>query len=187
MEKLTVNAHQIDRDAYVKKNELMSHFDKAFGTQLMKSEADDLTFLDIIMAASQKASPFDIYAEIKSVVGHGVTQEQKKFLYKFFPFFSATDPDDDYEAMIDVLETAISKTERAVAKGLKFVDGTSMCICDENGLVAVATYHREPFSILRVQAVASDEMQAILVQNGKILILEVVNSEEKFSNPFEQE
>ena len=48
---------------------------------------------------------------------------------------------------------------------------------------ALASYYRHPLSILRMQRLGDEPMQAMLVQNGSILILEVVTSEEDLFVP----
>lgn len=164
-----VSVHLIDSDAYILKNKLMCRFDKHYGTNLMSYDADDLSFLDIIMSVDTP-DPLDLYAEIKTIGHHGVTDEQKNFLYKIFPFFSNEDPDYDFDSLVGRLEKMIERTGKE-----KQVAGAFM-VASNDDAAALATYYRKPFSILRMQRLGDEEMQAMLVQNQCILILEVVLS-----------
>ena len=65
-EKIAINMHQIDSDAYVLKNKLMARFDKVYGTNLTSSDADDLSFFDIVMAPKTTDS-LGLYAEIQTI------------------------------------------------------------------------------------------------------------------------
>ena len=169
-EKITINMHQIDSDAYVLKNKLMSRFDKVYGTNLTSADADDLSFFDIIMAPKTTDS-LDLYAEIQTIAHHGVTDEQKNFLYVLFPFFSNKPDDEDFDAVIGHMEKMIEQTGQG-----RCVEGAFMVAATDND-AALASYYRQPLSILRMQRLGDEPMQAMLVQNGAILILEVVTSE----------
>ncbi len=171
MEQVTLN--QIDTDAYVLKNKLMHRFDEHYGTHLAEKDADDLSFLDIIMAPDC-SDALDLYAEIKTIANHGVTDEQKNFLYKIFPFFSNSNADQDFDCLIGRLEKMIERTGRE-----KKIAGAKMVVLDDYENDALAVYHRKPLSILRMQRVGDERMEAMLVQNQCILILEIRTSNEE--------
>ena len=165
-----VNIHKIDSDAYILKNKLMHRFDKLYGTRLMENDADDLSFLDIIYSVDSP-DPLELYAEIKSIAHHGVTDQQKNFLYEIFPFFSNEPMEDDFDDIIAHIEKMIEKTGKT-----KNIAGASMIAFNDHEDSAIASYYRYPFSILRMQKLGNEKMQAMLVQNQCILILEIVLS-----------
>ena len=171
-EELKKSIRQIDSDAYVLKNKLMHHFDEKYGTNLMKDDADNLSFFDIIISAKH-VDPAYLYADIKKIAGHGVTNEQKNILYAIFPFFSNGDSYGDFDDMISAIETAIEHT------GDKNVFSAQIIAYNGRNAAAYTTYYRRPFRILKMQRIGEEELQAILVQNGAVLILEVVDSEDK--------
>ena len=104
-----IDLHQIDSDAYILKNKLMVRFDKVYGTKLTSNDADNLSFMDIIMAPKTTDS-LDLYAEIQTIAGHGVSDEQKNFLYRVFPFFSNEPDGEDFDCMIGHMEKMIEQT-----------------------------------------------------------------------------
>ena len=73
----------IDREAYILKNKIMQAFDRTFGTKLSEKDADDLSFVDILMAVSDKSAE-EVYTLLKRIAGHGVSFKQKDFLYEYF-------------------------------------------------------------------------------------------------------
>jgi hypothetical protein len=136
---------------------------------LTSSDADDLSFFDIIMAPKTTGS-LDLYAEIQTIANHGVTDEQKNFLYVLFPFFSNKPDEPDFDDMIGHME--------------KMIEGEGafmLAVADKDA--ALASYFRHPLSILRMQRLGDEPMQAMIVQNGAILILEVVTNEEDLFTP----
>ncbi len=71
----------IDRDAYILKNKIMVQFDKHFATELTRYDADDLHFMDILNAVRDENGD-QVYSLLQKVANHGVTSEQKTFLYE---------------------------------------------------------------------------------------------------------
>ena len=169
MEQVTLN--QIDTDAYVLKNKLMHRFDELYGTHLAEKDADDLSFLDIIMAPEEE-NTLSLYAEIKTVAGHGITDAQKNFLYRMYPYFSNSDPEHDFDMYIGRLEKFITST---LEDDTGEVAAFSRRLKDNYG-DGVISYYRFPFSILRIQKVGEEKMECMLVQNQCILIFEIVTS-----------
>ena len=173
---MKVTLHQIDSDAYVLKNKLMHRFDCRYGTRLMENDADDLSFLDIIMEPEEEDA-LSLYAEIKAIAGHGLTNEQKNLLYKNYPYFSNSDPERDFDMVIGRLERfVVNVLENPKEK----IAGFSMRFNDYYG-DGILFYYREPFSILRIQKVGKEEFQALLVQNQCALIFEVVTSKKELN------
>ncbi|MBO7556158.1 MAG: hypothetical protein J6T72_02030 [Alphaproteobacteria bacterium] len=167
-----ITASQIDSLAYMLKDRLMTRFNKVYGANLMTRDIDRLSFVDIILAGDP-SDPLDLYAEIKSITDHGLNNEQKDFLYKLFPFFSGPDPDFDFDNIIGQWECSIERDGKA-----KTSPG-GRTIMDNGTYVAYATYYRHPLSILRVQRLGDDVLQAILAKSSSILVLEVVDSVDK--------
>lgn len=168
---MEVTLNQIDRDAYVLKNKLMRRFDEHYGTHLTKKDADDLSFLDIIMAPEEE-DMLSLYAEIKTIAGHGLTDAQKNFLYRIYPYFSNSDPERDFDIEIGRLEKFIIST---LEDDNEKVAGFSRRLQDKYG-DGVLSYYRFPFSILRIQKIGKEKMECMLVQNQCILIFEIVTS-----------
>ncbi|MBP5398941.1 MAG: hypothetical protein J6Y53_00800 [Alphaproteobacteria bacterium] len=167
MEQVTL--HQIDSDAYVLKNKLMHRFDERYGTHLMRNDADDLSFMDIIMEPEEEDA-LSLYAEIKAIAGHGLTNEQKNLLYRKYPYFSNSDPEKDFDMAVGRLEKFIIST---LEDEKEKVSGFTMRFNDQYG-EGVLSYFRFPFSILRIQKIGREKMECMLVQNQCILVFEIV-------------
>ena len=162
----------IDRDAYILKNKIMVQFDKHFATELTRYDADDLHFMDILNAVRDENGD-QVYSLLQKVANHGVTSEQKTFLYEYAQVFFSDNAGNDFEDYIEEMKNqlySLPNMNKDASFALKFTHGK---------YGGALHYHQKPFWILeffKEVDVESKPIEALLVQNGSALIIRTVHS-----------
>lgn len=169
---------QLDRDAYILKNKIMAAFDREFATNLTAKDADDLHFIDILTAPKRQETE-KVYALLKKVANHGVTLEQKHFLYDyahvFFANESGSDFDDHFELMKETPQLA-----PLIAKG-----HNCAALFKHGAFRGACLYHWQPIGIIEFIREVPDDVdlaEALLVQNGCAMIVRTVYALENVSD-----
>ncbi|MBR1649253.1 MAG: hypothetical protein IJ689_06635 [Alphaproteobacteria bacterium] len=157
----------IDRETYILKNRIMLEFDKHFGTNLRAHDADDLHY-DDILGSVENQNGDEVYAVLKKVVKHGVTTKQKEFLYRYIGTgFFRDEASHDFDDYLAALQAEIPS---AYAATLKFI---------KNRIEVLHHYRSEPFWwVVVVREIPETKLpiEAILVQNGFVMIVRTVKS-----------
>ncbi len=176
---------QIDHDSYVLKNKLMVAFDQNFGTELREKDADDLHFCDIMVAIYEKRPGVDdtmVYPVLKRTVGHGVTDAQKNFLYKYTRIALKNEPGEDLEDYIMSLrDNFVDSPESRCLACMK------IGVHDDAGMYTLSIFQYPMLFVEFSRMVPKTDAptEAILVQNGGVMIIRTVHDEkEMLENPF---
>ncbi len=161
----------IDRNSYIQKNKLMRRFDEKFHTSLSQKDADDLSFVDILKAPCD-ADKDMVYSELKKVVNHGLSAEDKEFLYQITETCLDDTATGDFDALIEDVFLPLADSihwQRALVIPARFEDER------ETGAFY---FYKEPFWMAEYFVALPDasECEAILVQNGYVLSVKVVHS-----------
>ena len=170
----------IDREAYILKNKIMQAFDRTFGTNLSAKDADDLSFVDILMAVNNQSAEA-VYALLKRIAGHGVSFKQKDFLYEHTNMLFLNECGYDFEDLMEKLAPELDKVE-----GLVRVDGIPVDIKGNQGPFQIIC-HKGPFWILEYVGIVPKDVpvvEALLVQNGQVMVLRTEHQKKEI--PWEQ-
>ena len=161
----------IDRNAYIQKNKLMRRFDEKFHTSLSKKDADDLSFVDILKAPCD-ADKDMVYSELKKVVNHGLSAEDKEFLYQITETCLMDTATGDFDALIEDILLPLADSvywQRALGIPARFEDERE---------TSAFYFFKEPFWMAEYFAALpyACRCEAILVQNGYVLSVKIVPS-----------
>ena len=179
---------QIDRDSYILKNKLMAAFDKNFGTELQKEDADNLHFCDIMYAVYDRRPNVDatmLYPLLKRTAGHGVSNEQKNFLYKYVSFFAKNEAGADFEEFCHTVQEGFDAVSNS-----GILAGMKMGLYDEAGpfIISIYQYPMVFIEFFRLVPETDNKIEAMLVQNGAVLIIRTVHDEmEMLESPFQND
>lgn len=160
---------QLDKEMYIVKNNIMLCFDRAFNTSLQTSDADNLSFADILKAPVGKHD--DIYAVLQKVAKHGVTFQQKETLYKAIGDIFADSAYGDFDELIEIIEKQHNElsqnaTIAVVAQSKKTEDSFAAYYHNGDGLHFLEC-------IVQIDAIP---FEALFVQNGNVMVLQNVSS-----------
>ena len=170
----------IDREAYILKNKIMQAFDRTFGTNLTEKDADNLSFVDILMAVANQPSE-DVYTLLKRIAGHGVSFKQKDFLYEHTNMLFLNDCGYDFEDLMEKLAPELDKVE-----GLVKMEGIPVDIEGNQGPFQIVC-HKGPFWILEYVGIVPKDVpivEVLLVQNGQVMVLRTEHQKKEI--PWEQ-
>lgn len=166
----------VDRDAYILKLKIANVLNEKFGTNIDLTTVEDMHFVDILSSVSGECDADALYAALKKVAKHGVTEKQKEFLYDHsLCFFTPYEWDfDDYLAQMrssvpenDILNCAVMLVAPEYDK-------------DETGPDFLCV-HRRPLWVLEAFTLIPEEYpltEAILLQNGYIMVIRTLHSPE---------
>ena len=163
----------------------MAAFDENFGTELTKKDADELSFRDIMVTVYEKRPGIDdviLYPLIKRTVGHGVTAVQKKFLYEYTKILFCDEAGADFDDCVDDVRASMN----GFSEGVPWAART-MIMSDKFGSFALSIFMYPMCFIEYLRKVPETDnlIEAILVQNGGIMLVRTVHDYEKLQeNPF---
>lgn len=159
----------LDRNSYIQKNLLMCRFDKVFETKLTQFDADNLTFLDILQAPKYADADM-VYSELKKIVKHGLSAQDKELLYNVTNTCLQDTVDHDFDTVIEEVFLQLMNVEHwQRVMGLP-------CRFEDQREESVFYFHKEPFWMAEyfVELPWGIETEAILVQNGYALCVRIV-------------
>ena len=159
----------LDRNSYIQKNLLMCRFDKVFETKLTQFDADNLTFLDILQAPKYADADM-VYSELKKIVKHGLSAQDKELLYNVTNTCLQDTADHDFDTVIEEVFLQLMNVEHwQRVMGLP-------CRFEDQREESVFYFHKEPFWMAEyfVELPWGIETEAILVQNGHALCVRIV-------------
>lgn len=161
----------IDRNSYIQKNKLMRHFDAKFHTSLSQKDADDLSFVDILKAPCD-ADKDMVYSELKKIVNHGLSFENKQFLYQVTGTILRDTALADFDALIeDIYIPLVGSDFWQKAWGIP-------ALFEDVHKTRAFYFYKEPFWMAEyfVALTYAPVCEAILVQNGYVLSVKIVHS-----------
>ncbi len=103
---------------------------------------------------------------------------KNKLMHRFDKHYGTRlmENDADDLSFLDIIYSVDSPDPLELYAEIESIAGASMVAFNDHEDSAIASYYRYPFSILRMQKLGNEKMQAMLVQNQCILILEIVLS-----------
>lgn len=160
---------EIDRQSFIQKCKIMACWQKNFHIDFHEKMPDDFTFSDL-MEKVENEKEDDVYPTLKKLVKHGVTSQQKQFLYDVY---SSIVFEDNAENDFDCLLGNFSDSFRQ--KNLKHV----LIMLKHNVSVFPSFYLYTSYPIPTIEYCFQTEQpltEALLVQNGCLLIIRAVSS-----------
>ncbi len=166
--------YEVDRQSYIQKNRIMVRWSELFGVDWGDKTADDLTFEDLLDAVNKQDGE-QVYQELYKIVKHGVSAEQKTFLYQYSNIMFEDDAEYDFGSFIDRMCHQYGHQPRLgsiiVRTGNEEnpeYDG--YYVIDVKSTLDVVEYYFETKDL---------PFEAMLLQNGQILIINAVSAFEK--------
>lgn len=167
---------EIDRQSYIQKNKIMVCWAERYQIDFGSKTADDLTFADLLRAVEQQDRE-EVYAELHRLLKHGVTPSQKAFLYEEYSQIAFIDTAyDDFDEMLSTVGERFRKngTDNVVLH-LEHEQKSSF-------LTGCYIYSAFPLPMVEYLFETSEPLtEAILLQNGYILIIRALSSLENDS------
>lgn len=167
---------EIDRQSYIQKNKIMVCWAERYQIDFGSKTADDLTFADLLRAVEQKDRD-EVYTELHRLLKHGVTPSQKAFLYEEYSQIAFIDTAyDDFDEMLSTVGERFRKngTDNVVLH-LEHEQKSSF-------LTGCYIYSAFPLPMIEYLFETSEPLtEAILLQNGYILIIRALSSLENDS------
>lgn len=167
---------EIDRQSYIQKNKIMVCWAERYQIDFGSKTADDLTFADLLRAVEQKDRD-EVYTELHRLLKHGVTPSQKAFLYEEYSQIAFIDTAyDDFDEMLSTVGERFRKngTDNVVLH-LEHEQKSSF-------LTGCYIYSAFPLPMIEYLFETSEPLtEAILLQNGYILIIRALSSLESDS------
>lgn len=167
---------EIDRQSYIQKNKIMVCWAERYQIDFGSKTADDLTFADLLRAVEQKDRD-EVYTELHHLLKHGVTPSQKAFLYEEYSQIAFIDTAyDDFDEMLSTVGERFRKngTDNVVLH-LEHEQKSSF-------LTGCYIYSAFPLPMIEYLFETSEPLtEAILLQNGYILIIRALSSLENDS------
>lgn len=156
---------EIDRQSYIQKNKIMACWKKLFGIDFGGVDADELSFGDLLDAVWDRNRE-QVYAALHEIVNHGVTSQQKKFLYEYSAVLYQDDGMQDFDNMLPEVSTNFDK----VGIDHVFVAVSRSAAADD--VYGCYFYSARPVPRLEYFFYGDGTpLEAILVQNGFILVI----------------
>lgn len=149
---------EIDRQSYIQKNKIMARWAERYQVCFGNKTADDLSFADLLRAVEQQDRE-EVYAELHRLLKHGVTPSQKAFLY------------DDFDEMLSTVGEKFREngTDNVVLHLEHELKSSFMTGC--------YIYSAFPLPMIEYLFETSELLtEAILLQNGYILIIRALSS-----------
>lgn len=166
--------YEVDKQSYIQKNRIMVRWSELFGIEWGDKTADDVRFADLLKAVKNQDSEL-VYQELYKIVKHGVSAEQKTFLYQYSKIMFEDDAEYDFGSLIDNMRDRFKDAHGSgtVVIHTKIEQDPDYrgyyCLDMTSDLDKVEFYFKAeelPF-------------EAMLVQNGQILIINAVSAFEK--------
>ena len=153
---------EIDRQSYIQKNKIMARWAERYQVCFGNKTADDLSFADLLRAVEQQDRE-EVYAELHRLLKHGVTPSQKAFLYDEYSLFFIIDTAyDDFDEML--ADNVVLHLEHELKSS--FMTGCYI-------------YSAFPLPMIEYLFETSELLtEAILLQNGYILSIRALSSQE---------
>lgn len=167
---------EIDRQSYIQKNKIMVCWAERYQIDFGSKTADDLTFADLLRAVEQQDRE-EVYAELHRLLKHGVTPSQKAFLYEEYSQIAFIDTAyDDFDEMLSTVGERFRKNgTNNVVLHLEHEQKSSF-------LTGCYIYSAFPLPMIEYLFETSEPLtEAILLQNGYILIIRALSSLENDS------
>lgn len=164
---------EIDRQSFIQKCKIMTFWQKNFHVDFQGKMPDELTFADL-MEKVENENEEDVYQALKKLVKHGVDCQQKQFLYNIYaPAIFLDDGVHDFDCLLDHFATQFRE---ARVRNLMFVQQTT----NQEPVVSAYFYASYPVPMLECFFQTEKPLtEALLVQNGYLLILRAVVSVEE--------
>ena len=162
---------EIDRQSYIQKNKIMARWAERYQVCFGNKTVDDLSFADLLRAVEQQDRE-EVYAELHRLLNHGVTPSQKAFLYDEYSQIAFIDTAyDDFDEMLSTVgekfrENGADNVVLHLEHELKSSFMTGCYI-----------YSAFPLPMIEYLFETSEiRTEAILLQNGYILIIRALSS-----------
>lgn len=164
----------VNRDAYILKLKIASLLNGCFGTSINMEKVEDMHFVDILASVSEQCDPDSLYAALKRVAKHGVSEKQKTFLYDhaLIPF---TPYEWDFDDYLEKMRPSLEGNE--AFKGTRVVV-VPQYAQDEIGPDLVC-FHTRPLVMMEAFTLIPEEYpptESILLQNGYVMIIHALHS-----------
>lgn len=179
MENLNLTAEKemlrsVDRDAYILKLKIASLLNGRFGTNIDMGKVEDMHFVDILASVSERHDSDSLYAALKRVAKHGVSEKQKTFLYDhaLIPF---TPYEWDFDDYLEQMRPSLEGNE--VFKGTRVVV-VPQYAQDEIG-PDLMCFHTRPLVMMETFTLIPAEYpptENILLQNGYVMVIHTLHS-----------
>ncbi len=166
---------EIDRQSYIQKNKIMVRWSELFGLDFGRKTADDLTFVDLLDMVNDRDGEV-VYRELHKIVKHGVTPEQKTFLYGAYSrIMFEDDPYADFETLIERCRGNLASMPNLSGVVIKTQDDedpsfAGFYVVGVKSSLDVVEYYFETAGL---------PIEAILLQNGQIMVMSAVSSFDK--------
>ena len=179
----------MEKETWITKNKVMHAFDEEYGTNLSEFDADDLQFLDILLAVHDEKPFVDsgrVYKTLKKAAGNGVSEMAKNSIYKYAhtPFFN--DPEGDIEVFIKTIVDGLKDNKNIANQG-----SVDIIKNDRYGTLSTKIVTRPLVFAEFSREVPRNrpEIEALLVQNGYVMIVKTTHNicnvlGDPFSNNF---
>ncbi len=175
----------MEKETWITKNKVMHAFDEEYGTNLSEFDADDLQFLDILLAVYDEKPFVDsgrVYKTLKKAAGNGVSEMAKNSIYKYAHTPFCNHPASDIEVYIETIANELKGNKNIAEQGC-----VDIIMNDKHGTLSTKIVTRPLVFAEFSREVPRNrpEIEALLIQNGYVMIVKTThNICNVLGNPF---